>query len=541
MEYFTFDDFVDKYLLEYYSSNPAAASSLGLHEYDGLLSDVSEEGFELNLRALRSLSEEILTYDRKILTEFQKYEYDLCKWSLDSSIFEYEVIQSHKNNPMFYVSPFSNIGNYLNREYEEFDFRAESILLIMKKIPAILNEGKNNLNKVCPAIFCKYGIEFAQGYISFFEKELAEVIRFRANDESIVAQYAKLCKSTVKSIRDYIKFIEKELMPFADESYRLGEVKFLKMLEVKEHVKTDLKKLRTIGENELASLLKMRKKLLKDNPKLKESSHQAAHPKADSLVQETDDCLKELVEFITEKEIIDIPENLNCIVKPLPKYMGFGFAAMDTAGAYEDSDESFYFVNVPPPDWSEEKTEEWMSMFNYNNLKMISIHEAFPGHYLHFLYANSNNSKMSKICMSYSYVEGWAHYCEELMIEMGFEEKNSHMKLSYIDEALVRCCRYLVAIGLHVDEMTIENAKEFFMENSFLSEVNALQEAERGAFDPGYINYTLGKIMLRKLKKKFFAKFKDKYTLNQFHQKIVSIGIPTFDIAEKYILQSKVI
>ncbi len=538
---FTFDDFIDKYLLEYYSTNPTSASSLGLHEYDGLLSDVSEEGFELNTRALKSLSEEILTYDRKTLTDFQKFEYDMCKWALEADLFEIEVMQFHKTNPMFYVSQFSNVGNYLNREYEEFDFRIESIILIMKKIPALLNHGKENLNKVCPSIFCAYAKEFASGYISFFETELPEVIRFRINDETLVGQYNKVSKTTVKAIKDYIKFIDKTLFPDADESYRLGAEKFLKMLEVKEHIKTDMTKLKAMGEKEMAALLKARKKLLKENPNLEEKSHQAAHPKAELLVAETEDCLKELIDFITEKEIIDIPENLNCIVKPLPKYMGFGFAAMDTAGAYEASDESFYYVNVPPSDWSEEKTEEWMSIFNYNNLKMISIHEAFPGHYMHFLYANTNNSKMSKICMSYSYVEGWAHYCEELMIEMGFEEKNKHMKLAYLDEALVRCSRFLVAIGLHTEKMSIQEAKEFFVKNSFLSEVNALQEAERGAFDPGYLNYTLGKIKLRELKKKFFAKFKDKYTLNDFHQKVVSIGIPTFDIAEKYILESKVI
>ena len=538
---FTFDDFIDKYLLEYYSTNPTSASSLGLHEYDGLLSDVSAEGIELNLKALKSLSEEILTYDRKALTDFQKYEYDLCKWVLECDVFELEVMKSHKTNPMYYVNQFSNIGNYLNREYEEFDFRIESVILIMKKIPKLLKDGMENLEAVCPQMLCKYAKEFAEGYISFFEKELPEAIRFRINDESLMLQYTKASKSVVKAIKDYIKFIDKVLIPKADDSFRLGEKKFLQMLEVKEHVKISLKDLKAMGEKELSNLLKARKKLLKDNPHIEEGTHQAAHPKADSLVQETEDCLKELMEFITEKEIIDLPENLNCIVKPLPKYMGFGFAAMDTAGAYEESDESFYYVNVPPAEWSEEKKEEWMSIFNYNNLKMISIHEAFPGHYLHFLYANANNSKMSKVCMSYSYVEGWAHYCEELMVEMGFEEKNQHMKLAYLDEALVRCCRFMVAIGLHTGKMSIEEAKEFFIQNSFLSEVNALQEAERGAFDPGYLNYTLGKIMLRDLKKKFFKKFKDKYTLNDFHQKVVSIGVPTYQIAEKYILESKVI
>jgi len=260
------------------------------------------------------------------------------------------------------------------------------------------------------------------------------------------------------------------------------------------------------------------------------------HPNEDTLIEETGNTLNELVEFINNKGIVDLPSRLNCIVTEMPKYMNFGFAAMNTAGPFEKSDESFYYVNLPEKDWSEEKREEWMTQFNYPTLKLISIHEAYPGHYTHFLNANANSTDLAKLFMSYSYIEGWAHYAEEMMIEEGYGNKDFKIKIGQLIEALIRCSRYIVAIGIHCETMSIEEAKEFFLKNAHMTETTALQEAERGAFDPGYLNYTLGKIFLKKFKEKYFAKYNGTKTLKDFHNTIVSLGAPTFKIAEEYVL-----
>jgi uncharacterized protein (DUF885 family) len=253
-------------------------------------------------------------------------------------------------------------------------------------------------------------------------------------------------------------------------------------------------------------------------------------------VNDTADTLQELVDFIRKEDLVSLPDKLNCIVTEMPRYMNFGFAAMDTAGPYEKSDESFYYVNLPEKDWSEEKREEWMTQFNYPTLKLISIHEAFPGHYTHFLNANLNSTKLSKLFMSYSYVEGWAHYTEEMMIEQGYGGNDYKTEIGMLLEALIRCCRFIVSIGIHCEGMTIEEAKDFFVKNAYMADMTAEQEAKRGAFDPGYLNYTLGKILMKDFKKRYFETFGSERSLKDFHDSIVSLGAPTFKIAENFIL-----
>jgi uncharacterized protein (DUF885 family) len=326
-------------------------------------------------------------------------------------------------------------------------------------------------------------------------------------------------------------------MPNADDNFRLGADKFQEMLSIKEHIDLPIDKIKKLGEMELHRLLNEYNELVNvAHPGLDPYILEEDHPSAASLVEDTKSTLNDLIEFVKEKNIIEFPEKMNCIVTEMPKYMGFGFAAMDTAGPFEKSDESYYYVNLPEKDWDERKTEEWMTLFNFPTLKMISIHEAFPGHYTHFLYSNKYANRFAKISMSYTYVEGWAHYTEEMMSDMGYDSFDPKMKLAQLIEALIRCCRYLVAVGLHTEKMTIEEAVQFFMKNAFMPETTARQEAERGAFDPGYLSYTLGKIYLKKLKQIFFEKHGKKYELKDFHKRIVSMGCPTYRMAEKYIL-----
>ncbi|MBL8008831.1 MAG: DUF885 family protein, partial [Ignavibacteria bacterium] len=179
--------------------------------------------------------------------------------------------------------------------------------------------------------------------------------------------------------------------------------------------------------------------------------------------------------------------------------------------------------------------EEWMTQFNYPTLKLISIHEAYPGHYVHFLNANKNSAKLAKLFMSYSYVEGWAHYTEEMMIDEGYGKGDFKMKIGQLIEALIRCCRYIAAIEIHCENKSISDVKDFFVKNAYMAETTAMQEAERGAFDPGYLNYTLGKIYLKEFRKRYFSEFGNTKSLKDFHNTIVSLGAPTFDIAGKYV------
>ena len=531
-----FKDYTDKFFKQFLDISPDRAVTLGLHEYDGIIDDTSLSGIEKEKTVLESLYKELLETEYNELTVENKFDYDLIKWSIESIIFGIDEIAAYKRNPMTYAMMFVNMGNYLYREYAPFEERLRAIMNIMKDIPKAIENAKVNLDKSVPKIFCKYAKRFTSGYEDFFKNEILNEIETKEIDKTLIEEYKELCKTTIETFNDYIKYIDEVLIPNSNDDFRLGKEKFEKMLKIKEHIDLPVSELKKLGEEELERLENEYKEIIKgkkDHDKFVDN-----HPTEDNLIKETDDTLHELVKFINEKNLVNIPDSLNCIVREMPHYMKIGFAAMATAGPFEKSDESFYFVSLPDKKFNEQKRKEWMTLFNYPTLKLISIHEAFPGHYTHFLNSNLHASKISKLFMSYTYVEGWAHYTEEMMIDEGYGKDNYHIKLAQVKEAIVRCCRYLAAIGLHHEDMTIDEAIELFKNRAMLSTVTATQEAERGAFDPGYLSYTLGKIMLKKLKKDFFKKFNGKHTLKDFHNKIVSLGAPTYKIATKYLLNN---
>lgn len=533
-----FTELSDHIFSKYLEMNPESGSQLGLHEYDGMVSDPSLKGisdFNIEIRRmLNSLSE--INFSE--LTEENKFDFEIAKWGLQSALFETEVMESHKKNPMHYAFMFGNLHSYISRDYAPFEDRLRSVIRIIEKIPGTLETAEQILDKSLPEVLCKYAKMFSKGYENLFKEELLNEIRNKVKDNALINEYTEKSDLAVKAFEKFAAFLD-NASSADNKSYILGKQKFEDMLRIKEHIDLPAEVIKNMGLEELERLQTKLKKILNENDfedKLETLEH--IHPTEKNLISETSEMLTDLVDFIREKDIVDLPDKLNCLVVEMPKYMNFGFAAMGTAGPYEKSDESFYYVNLPDSDWSDKKKEEWMTQFNYPTLKLISIHEAFPGHYTHFLNSNQHSTKLSKLFMSYSYVEGWAHYSEEMMIDEGFNSDDFKIQIGQLIEALIRCCRFIAAINIHCENKSLEEVKDFFVKNAYMAEVTALQEAERGAFDPGYLNYTLGKIFLKRFKEKYFAKHNGTKSLKDFHNMIVSMGCPTFQIAEKYVLSN---
>lgn len=533
-----FNELSEYIFSKYLELNPEAGSQLGLHEYDGLTSDSSLTGISEYAGEIRVMLNRLSEINYGGLSAENKFDYEVAKWGLESSLFETEVMESHKRNPMHYAFMFGNLHSYISRDYAPFEERLRSVIKIIDTIPSTLETAEQVLDKSLPEVLCKYAKMFSKGYENLFKEELLDEIKNKVTDEALISEYTVKSDLAVKAFEKFASFLDKVSSP-DNTSYILGKSKFEDMLRIKEHIDLPAEEIKKMGLAELERLQTEMKKILKENDfedKMETLEH--THPSEKNLISETSDMLTGLVDFIREKEIVNLPERLNCLVVEMPKYMNFGFAAMGTAGPYEKSDESFYYVNLPDSDWSEEKRKEWMTQFNYPTLKLISIHEAFPGHYTHFLNSNQHSTKLSKLFMSYSYVEGWAHYSEEMMVDEGYGNGDFKIKIGQLIEALIRCCRFIAAINIHCENGTIEKAKDFFVKNAFMTETTAMQEAERAAFDPGYLNYTLGKIYLKKFKEKYFARHNGTKSLKDFHNVAVSMGCPTFKIAEKYVLGS---
>ena len=279
---------------------------------------------------------------------------------------------------------------------------------------------------------------------------------------------------------------------------------------------------------------------------------QKEHPKADTLLADVGKNLDAIRKFVGDHKVVTIPSSVKAQVKDTPQYRrATSFASMDTPGAFEKrATEAYFYVTPPENDWPPQQKDEWLTAFNFYTTDVVSIHEVYPGHYVQFLRLNASPaSKVEKIFGSYAFIEGWAHYCEKLMIDEGYgtvanpteadEKRAAKYRLAQADEALLRVCRLCVAIKMHTQKMSVEEATRFFRENCYYEEKPARAEAMRGTFDPGYLNYTLGKLQILKLRDDYKAQEGANFSAQKFHNELLNHGMPPIRLLRELMLKDK--
>jgi hypothetical protein len=222
------------------------------------------------------------------------------------------------------------------------------------------------------------------------------------------------------------------------------------------------------------------------------------------------------------------PTRERLAVAETPEYArALSLASLAAPGPFERaSDDAFYYVTPPDPARGATAAEEHLSHFNRYALQIISIHEAYPGHYYQQLSLARTPSRLRTALGSASFVEGWAHYCEQMMLDEGFGGNNPKLRLAQLQSALVGLCRYLAAVRLHTEGMSYEQAVEFFVREGHLPRSSAEREARRGALDPTYLVHTLGKMEIMLLRDEWRRQMGDSFRLGEFHDRLLSYGMP---------------
>src|SRR3954467_604599 len=212
---------------------------------------------------------------------------------------------------------------------------------------------------------------------------------------------------------------------------------------------------------------------------------------------------------------------------------------MWTPGPFEGKpSRAYYYLTDVDRSWPPERQKEHMRDFNIPTLWNISIHEVFPGHFLHYQHLRQVESKVRKSTFfaPASFVEGWAHYCEQMMTEAGFRRGDVTVKLAQLAESLVRLARFVVGIRLHCEDLSVEQGMRFFRDEAFLEEATARREAERGTFDPTYLVYSVGKLMMLKLRRDYKEQQGSKFSLRAFHDAVLAQGCAPFSAMRRLLL-----
>jgi uncharacterized protein (DUF885 family) len=381
-----------------------------------------------------------------------------------------------------------------------------------------------------PGIFLKVGLESLRGTLRFIIDDLPRAFA-DVDDLHLLGDLSDAATEASAAIAVCIDHFEREIAPRAKGSFRLGRGKFARKLELDEGLTENVDRLLEIALRELAAtqeeFRRAASRLNGGDPIAAWQKAKAQHPPAGQLVSVAQEQLAELEQFITRQRIISIPEGAPVAVAPTPRFYRWTSASMWTPGPFESRPlRAVYYITDVDPSWPAERQDEHLRDFNYGALWAISIHEVFPGHFLHYQHLRQIESTLRKSILfsSSAFVEGWAHYCEQMMVDEGFRRTDPVIRLGQLAEALIRLCRAVVGIRLHCEDMSVEQAVRFFRDGAFLEEPSARREAERGTFDPSYILYSTGKLMLMKLREDYKAQAGGRYSLRGFHDTLLGNG-----------------
>ena len=533
-----FDATSERILSETWEHYPSMASRLGLHEYDGRLPSVSARAIAARTGQVRNGLAALESIDTTALSARSYYDHRILTDNLRRELLELTELRWHETNPMEMMWHI-DMSAYIQRDYAPLEQRVESLVQALTAVPTFMAELRYVMSGRLASPVLEASIEAFEGIIDFYQQDLVDATD-AVRDDGLQARFEDARSLATVSVREFVEHL-KALRPYADASFAIGGKRFAALLEYGEMVDLPLEQLLNFGEADLKANMErfIEVAALVDadkSPAEVMAEIASDHPAADALIPETRDMLEDIRHYIICHDIVSVPSEVRCQTVPTPSFMRWAFAALDFPGPYEQSaDETFYYVTPVEEHWSDDEKEQWMTSFNYATLRAVSMHEAYPGHYIHYLHTMSADSMISRAFGAYSFWEGWAHYTEQMMVEAGYLS-DPRSELGQLMEALMRNCRYICAIKMHTQGMTIDEATRFFIGNAFMEELPASKEAIRGTFDPMYLNYTLGKLMILKLREDYRQAKGDAYTLRQFHDEFLSHGAPPIPLVREMML-----
>lgn len=538
-----FQELSQRLIKEHWDFYPTAGSRIGRHEYDGRLPDLSPSQNKRREEELRRGLSELHALCINGLNETGRLSYRIMELFLRRELFIFNDLKPLENNPMRHTG-YLNVSGYIRRDYAPLEDRIRSATSAMKQAPDFLEVLDQALSNRISSHVVDMSVESYSGMARFYRVDLADAAT-GVTDPEIVTKFNQARETAAVALDSFVERL-KSRGASGPDGFAIGTKLYSGMLATGEGLDAPLSRIAAIGQANLEDNLARIKELAQSIAPGRSVSEIVEeigrnHPQAQQLIPETRGMLEDIRQSLIDFDVITVPSEDRCQVIETPTYMRYAFAAMDSAGALETrATESFYYVTPVEDDWTDKQAEEWLSNFNYDTLKIISVHEVYPGHFVHHLHNRYGRELplVNRVATAYSFTEGWAHYTEQMILETGYGEGQPKLLLTQLLEALVRNCRYMCSLRMHTEKMTLDEATKFFMENAYMAELPARREALRGTFDPGYLNYTLGKLMILKLREDYQREQGGAYNLKEFHDRLLSFGGPALPLLRPALLMN---
>jgi uncharacterized protein (DUF885 family) len=542
------DNYFDTY---YFPTNPTTATTDGLHAYDGKLEDYSRAAVDASVKALEQWQTRVAAVDPASLSEYVRGDRELVLNNIHSTLLTLQTIRPWQKNPDTYSSGITNSAfTLMERKFAAPDVRLRALIAREQLMPAVLADARKNLDNP-PQIYTEIALQQLPGLVHFFQNDVPSAFT-DVTDASLKKQFSDSNAAVIKALQDYQAWLQSDVLPRSHGDFRIGAAAFRDKLKYDEMVSLPLDQLIAIDMANLRQNQQAFADVAKQldpgkTPRQVLGELASDYPQADKILDTFRDTFGHLVAFINQKQIITIPSDVRPIVEETPPFMrAITFASMDTPGPYETvAKEAYFNVTLPESDWSKQRIREFMAQFSYPVISTIATHEAYPGHYIQFLWMHHLDDRVRKLLGANTNVEGWAHYCEQMMLDEGlaqFEFPNDKhqqllLRLGQLQDALLRNARFIVGIKLHTGQMTMDQAIDFFVKEGYQSRAVGEVETKRGTSDPTYLYYTLGKLQIMKLRTDLAAKQGKSFNLMQFHNAFMQQGFAPIRIVRQAMLQ----
>lgn len=525
-----FDQLAAEVLEDGYRRNPTTATYLGVHKYDDQLEDASQAAIAAEAQALHAFRDRVAAVDTAALTLDRQLDREQLLGALDSQLLASEGIRTWARDPDRYSSSLTRTAFIMiKRSFAAPEERMRLLTARQAKMPAILAAARANLDNP-PQIYTQIAIDQMDGNIDFFKTVVPagfEAVR----DTALRGPFQRSNQAVIDALAGYKKWLQADLLPRSKGDFAIGADAYLKKLAADEMLQVPLDQLLEIAQADLKrnqeAFLAVARQIDANKPATEVlAALQTDHPPADQLLATTQGTLDALRQFISDKKIVTIPESAPARVEETPPFLrATTSASMDTPGPFETrAPEAFYNMTLPEPKWRAAEKAEFMKQWYYAAISNVSVHEVYPGHYLQFLYAKTFPSDVRKVYGAATNSEGWAHYAEQMVLDEGFHAEDPRYRLAQLQDALLRDVRFIVGIKMHTQGMTVAEAQHLFETDGYQPAPVALSEAKRGTGDPTYGYYTMGKLMILKLRDDYKAKVGAAYSMQQFHDAFIALG-----------------
>jgi uncharacterized protein (DUF885 family) len=547
-----FQKITDEYFDQvYFPNQPTSGTTAGYHQYDSKLEDFSQARIDTEVADLNHFADRVSSIPATSLDQATRGDRQMVLGQIRSRLLTLQTIRPWAKDADNYSGACANAAfTLMERKFAPADDRLRSLIAREKQMPGLLAEARKNLQNP-PRIFTEIAIEQLPGIVGFFQRDVPAAFK-DANDPALKSEFAQTNAAVISALNDYLAWLKTDLLARSNGDFRIGPETFSKKLQYDEMVDLPLPRLLEIGYADLRQNQQHFAEVAKElepnkTPREVLEELGSQHPAPGQLIPAFTATFTSLLDFIRTHHIVTIPSDVRPVVEETPPFMrATTQASMDSPGPFEThATTSFFNVTLPDPSMTPAQVEGYMHSFNIGTVISTSVHEAYPGHYVQYLYSLKAPSRVRKILSATTNVEGWAHYTEQMMLDNGYgqpgtgakdEREAKFFRLGQLQDALLRNARFIVGIQMHTGTMSYDQAVEFFQKEGYQPKETAKVEAKRGAGDPTYLYYTLGKLEIMKLRSDLMKKQGAAFSLQTFHDEFLSQGFPPIKIVREVLL-----